>query len=152
VVTSPLLDYGGLTRFAGPAVVARCHGPGGPDPGPVVELCASPGEGRVLVVEAAGLRSRAVLDRHLAAAAAGHGWAGLVVHGVVRDVEALRTLEIGIKALGASPRGSTARGGGELDVPVEFGSVRFATGDHVYADETGVVVSATALDLPGAVP
>jgi regulator of ribonuclease activity A len=147
VLTSPLLDYGGHTRFAGPVVVVRNHDRNGPDSAIVTSLAATPGEGRVLVVDAAGIRSRAVLDHATAATAAAHGWSGLIVHGVVRDVELLRTVDIGVKALGASPRAASRLGAGERDVPAEFGSVVLTTGDHVYADESGVVISKTPLAL-----
>ena len=147
VLTSQLLDFGGRSRFAGPALVVRCHGRGGPDGSLVQEVCSTRGEGRVLVVDAAGIRSQAVVGEQAAAEAAGNGWAGLLVHGVVRDVGVLRSLDLGVKALGSSPRGSTRRGVGARDLTAEFGSVVFTTGDHVYADETGVVASTTALDL-----
>ena len=54
-------------------------------------------------------------------------------------------MSLGIRALGAIPLRSDKRGEGELDVPVRFAGVTFRPGDHVYADEDGVVVSATPL-------
>ncbi len=51
------------------------------------------------------------------------------MHGAVRDASTLRTLEIGIKALGTNPRKSTKTGDGERDVPVSFGGVTFVPGD-----------------------
>ena len=68
-----------------------------------------------------------------------NGWAGLVVNGAVRDVEALAGLDIGIKALGSNPRKSAKLAAGQVDVPVRFG-VTFRPGEHLYSDEDGVVV------------
>jgi regulator of ribonuclease activity A len=143
VLTSDLRDYGGRTRFAGPVVVVRCHDRDGLDDSLTRELCASRGSGRVLVLDAAGIRSRAVLDAQMAREAATNGWAGFVVHGVVREVQGLRHTPIAVKALGVSPLGCGDRNGGTSvrDVPAEFGSVVFGRGDLVYADESGVVVS-----------
>jgi regulator of ribonuclease activity A len=36
---------------------------------------------------------------------------------------------------------------GEADIPVSFGSVTFAPGEWLYADEDGVIVSTVALNL-----
>ena len=68
-------------------------------------------------------------------------WAGLIVLGAVRDAATLRTLAIGIKALGTNPRKSSKTGAGERDVPVSFGGVSFAPGDVAYSDDDGIVVT-----------
>jgi regulator of ribonuclease activity A len=67
-------------------------------------------------------------------------WAGIVLHGCVRDVSALRELPIGLKALGSNPRPSSKRGEGQVDVPVRFGDVTFRPGAMLYSDEDGIVV------------
>ena len=77
---------------------------------------AEPGEGRVLVVDGGGSLRIALLGDMVAGLAAASGWAGLVIHGCVRDVAVLRHLPIGIKALGSNPRPSGKAGAGEIDV------------------------------------
>ena len=52
----------------------------------------------------------------------------------------LRTLELGIKALGSNPRKSGKTGAGERDVPVAFGGITVRPGDVVTSDDDGVVV------------
>ena len=76
----------------------------------------------------------------IARLAVDNGWSGIVIHGAVRDVAVLRTLEIGIKALRSNPRKSRKTGAGEADVPVSFGGVRFAPGGVLYSDDDGIVV------------
>ena len=71
-----------------------------------------------------------------------NGWSGLILHGAVRDAATLRTLDIGIKALGTNPRKSSKTGAGERDVVVSFGGVNFAPGEIVFSDEDGIVVVA----------
>ena len=66
----------------------------------------------------------------------------LVVNGAVRDVAALRTLDLGIKALGSNPRKSAKTGAGERDVPVSFGGVTIRPNDLVTSDDDGIVVRA----------
>ncbi|TQE32548.1 S-adenosylmethionine--2-demethylmenaquinone methyltransferase [Streptomyces ipomoeae] len=55
----------------------------------------------------------------------------------------LADVRVGVRALGANPRRSGKAGKGEVDAPVTFGGVTFATGDILHADEDGVVL------LPG---
>ena len=70
----------------------------------------------------------------------GGSWSGVIVHGAVRDAAALRTIDVGIKALGTNPRKGTKTGEGERDVPVEFGGVTFVPGEIAYGDADGIVV------------
>lgn len=51
----------------------------------------------------------------IAGLAAVAGWDGIVVNGAVRDVAALGSLDIGVKALGSNPRRSSKTGAGETD-------------------------------------
>jgi regulator of ribonuclease activity A len=101
---------------------------------------SEPGDGRVLVVDGGGSLRCALLGDSIATLAQGNGWAGLVVHGCVRDVVALGALGLGIKALGSNPRPSGKAGLGETDVAVRFGDVTFTPGDRLVADEDGIVV------------
>ena len=68
------------------------------------------------------------------------GWAGVLIHGCVRDSVALGSMALGVKALGTNPRKSAKRGTGDVDVIVQFGGVLFRPGARLYADEDGVLV------------
>ncbi|MDR2374040.1 MAG: ribonuclease E activity regulator RraA [Bifidobacteriaceae bacterium] len=130
------VSFGGREAFSGPAQTVKCF----EDNSKVKELAATPGEGRVLVVDGGGSLRRALLGDLIAAAAAANGWAGFVIGGAVRDVEVLRDLNLGIKALGAIPLKTDKRGIGDVGVPVEVGGVVIRPGDQVFADATGIVV------------
>ncbi len=130
-------QYGGRVSFAGPVSTVRCLR----DNGLVKRLLTTSGDGRVLVVDGAGSLASALLGDMIAASAVAHGWAGVVIHGVVRDVAALRTMDLGVKALGSNPRKSAKDGAGEVDVPVSFGGVEFRPGEWLYSDEDGIVVA-----------
>ena len=56
-------------------------------------------------------------------------------------VDDLEELDIGIQALAAIPVGAAGEGIGESDVRVNFGGVTFFSGDHLYADNTGMILS-----------
>jgi regulator of ribonuclease activity A len=131
-----LRQFGAVSRFAGPAVTVRCH----QDNALVKSVLGEPGGGRVLVVDGGGSLHTALMGDLIAGSAVANGWAGVVINGAVRDVAVLRTLELGIKALGSNPRKSAKTGAGERDVTVSFGGATFAPGDLVHSDDDGVVV------------
>jgi regulator of ribonuclease activity A len=130
-------SFGGLARFAGPAVTVKCLN----DNSRVRELAATPGEGRVIVVDGGGSLRRALLGDMIAANAVKHGWAGFLIFGCVRDVEILATLPLGVLALAAHPMKTDRRDLGEIDVPVAFAGVSVTAGDWIYADANGVLVA-----------
>ena len=134
-------SFGGQSRFAGPAVTVKCLN----DNSRVRELAATPGEGQVIVVDGGGSLRRALLGDQIAANAVTHGWAGFLIFGCVRDVEALAVLPLGVQALASHPMKTEKRGLGEVDVPVAFAGVSVTPGDWIYADANGVIVANTPL-------
>jgi regulator of ribonuclease activity A len=142
-VATPLLHhFGGVRRFCGPIATAKVQD----DNTSVRQRLEELGWGRVLVVDGGGSRACALVGDQLGQLARANGWAGIVVHGCIRDAAALAQMEIGVLALAAMPRKSEKRGPGEHDVPVSFGGVTFMPGHYLYADEDGIVVAANRLD------
>ena len=136
-------SYGGGQSFYGQAHTLRCP----EDNSRVREAVAQPGEGRVLVVDGGGMTRRALVGGNLAVMAAKNGWAGILVHGAVRDVAELRAASLGIKALALCPLRTDKRGLGDAGVPVMISGYLVQPGDWVYADEDGVLISLSALHL-----
>jgi regulator of ribonuclease activity A len=135
VCATVFLQFGRRRAFAGTISTVRC------DEDNVVlrRRLSEPGNGRVLVVDGGGSRRVALVGEKVASLARDNGWAGLVINGCVRDVAALSKLEVGIRAIGTTPRASGNGGLGEIDVPVTFGDVTFRPGDTLFSDEDGVV-------------
>jgi regulator of ribonuclease activity A len=106
----------------------------------LVDEYGEPGEGKVLVVDGGGSLHTALMGDLIAASAVQHGWEGVVIHGAVRDTDALADLDLGVKALGSNPRKSAKTGAGERDVPVSFGEATLTPGAHLVSDGDGVVV------------
>lgn len=131
-----LHDIGGHVAFDGPVRTIRCHR----DNALVKELLATPGEGAVLVIDGGGSLESALVGDLIAASAVENGWAGIIVHGAIRDRVAIGELPLGLKALGSNPRKSAKAGVGEVDVPVEIAGVVFRPGAHVWADADGILV------------
>ncbi|MEV5552168.1 ribonuclease E activity regulator RraA [Nonomuraea wenchangensis] len=132
-----LRQYGGRRAFSGRIATVRCH----EDNALLKSVLSEPGEGRVLVVDGGGSLRAALMGDVIAGIAVASGWAGVVIHGVVRDVAALRDLDLGIKALGSNPRKSAKTGAGERDVPVTFGDAVFHPGAELFSDEDGILVT-----------
>lgn len=81
--------YGARVPFAGVIDTVRCH----EDNALVRAALSRPGNGRVLVVDGEGSLRTALLGDVLASLGAGNGWAGVIIHGAVRDVARLREIE-----------------------------------------------------------
>jgi len=129
-------DLGGRVAFDGPIRTVRCHR----DNALVKDVLGTPGGGAVLVIDGGGSLESALVGDLIAGSAVDNGWAGVIVHGAVRDREALAGLDLGVKALGSNPRKSAKTGIGEVDVPVTIAGVTFAPGRHVWADADGILV------------
>jgi regulator of ribonuclease activity A len=130
-------QFGGRATFAGRITTLRCF----QDNALLKSVLSEPGNGDVLVIDGDGSLHTALVGDVIAGLGQSNGWAGLIVNGAVRDATTLRTLDIGIKALGTNPRKSGKTGEGERDVVVELGGIRFVPGEIAYSDDDGIVVT-----------
>jgi regulator of ribonuclease activity A len=135
------LDYGGRASFFGAIRTVKTF----EDNALIKKALSTPGEGHVLVIDGAASLRCALVGDVIAGLAAANGWSGLVIWGAVRDIGALKQIDLGIKALGSNPWKSSKVGRGELDVPVGFGGMEFFPGHYLYSDADGIVVSEQAL-------
>ncbi len=135
-----LVNFGGHHRFTGTIQTLSCRD----DNSLLKDVLSTPGDGRVLVVDGGGTTHSALIGDVIAGIGARHGWAGVVIHGAVRDSRLLARVPIGVKGIGTNPRRSGKRGEGEVGAPLSFGGVTFTPGETVYSDEDGVVV----IDVP----
>lgn len=134
----PWRSFGAVRAFSGRVVTVRCRD----DNGLVRSVLDGPGHARVLLVDGGGSVATALVGDGLGGLALAHGWAGIVVHGAVRDVAALAALDLGVLALATNPRRGVPGGVGEVDVPVLVAGVLCQPGCELFADEDGVLVEA----------
>lgn len=137
------VNYGAVDAYMGEVITIKCF----EDKGLVDKTLATPGEGKVLLIDAGGSTRRAILDAYNVQMAVDNGWEGIICYGCVREVDLLEEMEIGIHALSAIPVNAEIREIGDLDVAVNFAGVTFLPEDQIYADSTGIVLSAEPLDL-----
>ena len=131
-----LRQFGGRSDFAGPITTVKCF----EDNALLKSVLSEPGNGGVLVIDGDGSLHSALVGDVIAGLGVDNGWAGLIINGAVRDSAMLRTLDIGIKALGTNPRKGSKTGEGLLGVAVDFGGVVFVPGEIAYSDDDGIVV------------
>jgi regulator of ribonuclease activity A len=137
VAAGILRDWGGISIFGGPVETVRVL----EDNALVRQAIEDRGNGRVLVIDGGGSLRTALVGGNLAALARDNGWAGLVIHGCIRDSTEIAATAVGVKALGVSPMRPAKAGRGERGIPVTFAGVTFMPGQWLYADADGIVVS-----------
>lgn len=141
VCHAPLMSFGGKSWLAGRIATVETF----EDAALIRHALEQPGEGRVLVVDGGGSRRVAVLGDKMAHLALHNGWTGVVIHGAVRDVEALGHMDIAVFALNAVPARGGSKGIGAADGCLRFGEATFVPGHFIYGDSDGLVTS--GLDL-----
>ena len=137
------INYGGRKAFHGQCRTVLCHN----DNVLARRILEEKANGEILVIDGGGSMSVALMGDIIAGIAHDNKWAGIIIHGAIRDTEAIGNLDIGVKALGSNPRKSQKEGLGEVDTPLSFGGITIRSGDWVYSDEDGIVVGARQLSL-----
>lgn len=99
---------------------------------------ARPGD--VVVVDARGSMSNAVLGDLVCTKAKHRGIAGFVVDGLIRDLSGILPLDFPVFARGTTPIGPLHRGPGEVNHAIVCGGVVVHPGDIIVADDAGTVV------------
>ncbi|AZL85678.1 putative 4-hydroxy-4-methyl-2-oxoglutarate aldolase [Aliivibrio salmonicida] len=130
-------DFGGRACFYGEIVTVRCY----QDNSLVREVLQQNGKGKVLFIDGNGSCQKALLGDQVALLAVNNQWEGVIVYGAIRDVGEIRTMPLGVKALGTSPFKTEKRGAGEQQVSITVNTQVIPPGDYIYADLNGVLIS-----------
>jgi len=155
-VTAHLSDN--MNRLASVCAAIRpCHD-GTKLVGPALTVKVPPGDnlmvhkaidiarpGDVIVVDAGGELTQAIIGEIMSRHAEKRGVAGMVIDGAIRDAGALAKSAFPVYARGITHRGPYKDGPGEINVPVSIGGLVIQPGDIVVGDEDGLV--AVPVDL-----
>jgi regulator of RNase E activity RraA len=108
---------------------------------------AEPGE--VIVVDAGGDLTNAIIGEIMATLAKKRGVAGFVIDGAIRDSDAIAAADFPIFARGVTHRGPYKDGPGEIGIAISVGGHVIAPGDIVVGDADGVlaVPAAEAMEI-----
>lgn len=136
-------NYGGRNSFGGKVVTVKCF----ENNGLIEELASNDGAGKVMVIDGGGSTRCALISIKIAELAAKNNWEGIICFGSVRNVDALEDIDIGIQGLLSIPVGASSSNLGESDLAINFAGVTFLPDDHIYADNTGVILTPDPLDI-----
>ena len=120
--------------------------------GPALTVKARPGDnlmlhhaldiaqpGDVIVVDAGGDLSNALIGEMMVAYAIKKGVAGIVINGAIRDAASKPPGEFPVFAAGITHRGPYKDGPGEVNVPIALAGMVIEPGDLVIGDEDGLL-------------
>jgi regulator of ribonuclease activity A len=141
VLTPMFRSYGGAAAFHGEIATVKVF----EDNKLVRDALSHDGKGKVLVVDGGGSLRTALVGDKLAQLALENNWSGIIVNGCIRDSADVKKMPIGIRALNTNPTRPAKNGTGEVRIPVSFGGVTMTPGEHIYADEDGIMVAKTRL-------
>ena len=122
--------------MAGTAVTVRSRGGDNLTALRALDYCR-PGD--ILVIDAGGDLSNAVIGGIISAGAAMLGLAGMVIDGAIRDVAEIREREFPMYARGVNHRGPYKNGPGEINVTVSIGGMVVHPGDIIVGDQDGLL-------------
>lgn len=122
--------------LAGPALTVKAR------PGDNLMLhyaldIAAPGD--VIVVDAGGDLTNALIGEMMVAYAVKRGVAGIVINGAIRDAANIGAGDFPLFAAGISHRGPYKDGPGEINVPIAIDGMVIETGDLIIGDDDGLL-------------
>ncbi|MDQ7913450.1 RraA family protein [Pseudomonas sp. 102515] len=122
--------------LAGPALTVKAR------PGDNLMLhyaldIAEPGD--VIVVDAGGDLTNALIGEMMVAYAIKRGVAGIVINGAIRDAANIGSGDFPLFAAGISHRGPYKDGPGEINVPIAIDGMVIEPGDLVIGDDDGLL-------------
>jgi regulator of RNase E activity RraA len=136
---------------AGGARLRPMHG-GGVMAGPALTVKAPPGDnlmlhkaialiepGDVIVVDAGGDLTNAIMGEMMLMQMTKRGVAGVVINGAIRDAGYIRGQNLPVFAAGVTHRGPYKNGPGEINVPIAIDGMVIEPGDLVLGDDDGVL-------------
>ncbi len=136
---------------AGGARLRPLHA-GGPMAGPALTVKTRPGDnlmihkallmaeaGDVIVVDAGGDLTTALVGELMLSYAIARGVAGIVINGAVRDYGWIKNNAFPVFAAGVTHRGPFKDGPGEINVPVALDGMVIEPGDLVLGDDDGLL-------------
>lgn len=138
--------------FAGGPKLRPIHDPKAVLAGPALTVRSRPGDnlmlhhaldiaepGDIIVVDAGGDLTTAIMGEIMAAIALKRGIAGIVIYGAIRDADEIRRMGLPLYAMGITHRGPYKDGPGEVNTTIAIDGMVIEPGDLILADGDGVL-------------
>jgi RraA family protein len=126
----------GSGAMAGPALTVKTRPGDNLMVHKALEL-AAPGD--VIVVDAGGDLTNAIIGEIMVGDAIQRGLGGIVINGAIRDAAALRVGSFPVFAAGVTHRGPYKDGPGEINVPIAIDGMVIEPGDLIIGDDDGLL-------------
>ncbi|QSY95347.1 RraA family protein [Rhizobium bangladeshense] len=141
-----------MSRMTAAGAALRPYYTGGTMVGPAITVKSRPGDnlmvhkaldiaepGDIVVVDAGGDLTNAIIGELMVAHAAHRGLGGIVIYGAIRDSAELSAGSFPVFACGVTHRGPYKDGPGEVNVPISIGGMVINPGDLVCGDPDGLL-------------
>jgi len=123
-------------QLSGPAVTVRTR----PGDNLMVHMALDLAvEGDVIVVDAGGDLTNAIIGELMLAIAIQKKLGGIVINGAIRDSAAIRASSFPVYAAGVTHRGPYKNGPGEVNVPIAIDGMTIEPGDLIVGDDDGLL-------------
>ncbi|WP_313066876.1 RraA family protein [Achromobacter animicus] len=124
------------TPLAGPALTVRTR----PGDNLLVHKALSLAQpGDVIVVDAGGDLTNAIIGEIMTTYAESRGIAGIIINGAIRDCGTIRRSAFSVYAAGVTHRGPYKDGPGEINCVVALDGMTIAPGDLILGDDDGLL-------------
>lgn len=141
VLSAKFKNYGGLKEFSGEIVTVKLD----KSNWRLLEMLRDEdGEGKIVVVDNAQEFYGVVGDK-LMAFAKKNNWKAIILNGYVRDIDETKNIDVGLLAIGTCPLRNFEITDSQRDIELNFEGVTFNSGDFVYADNDGVIITKNKL-------
>ncbi len=150
-----------MSRMSGGGINLRPMHAGGVLAGPAFTVKSRPGDnlmvhkalsmaepGDVIVVDAGGDLTNAIIGEIMTATALRQGLGGIIIHGAIRDAGAIGQSRFPVYAGGVTHRGPYKDGPGEINVPISLNGMVVKPGDLMLGDEDGLLCVPMAEVVP----
>jgi len=128
------LHAGGV--LCGPALTVKCR----PGDNLMVHMALNLAvEGDVIVVDAGGDLTNAIIGERMLSYCVAKKFAGVVINGAVRDCAWIKSNPFPVYAAGVTHRGPYKDGPGEINVPIAFDGMVIEPGDLIVGDDDGLL-------------
>ena len=93
----------------------------------------------MIVVDAGGDLTNALIGEIMSTYARARGIAGMVIDGAIRDADEIRASDFPVYAAGVTHRGPYKDGPGEINVPIAIDGMVIEPGDLILGDGDGIL-------------
>lgn len=141
VLSAKFKNYGGLKEFSGQIVTVKLD----KSNWLLLEMLRDEnGEGKIVVVDNSQEFFGVVGDK-LMAFAKNNNWKAIILNGYVRDTNETKNIDVGLLAIGTCPLRNFEKTDSKRDIELNFEGVTFNSGDYIYADNDGVIITKNKL-------